>query len=214
MPTEINVPVISLEVRSTPPSPPLIRCLGCPLQWPSRHLAILWPLEPTPASNVQPSSLTYQCAQLQGLHDPLTRPRLAASLASAARSSGFFQITDHPLPPSLLSRAFATSAALFALPLERKQALARDPHTNRGWDSFGGQDLGGAIGVGHEGVDKTTAAEKAEGGRAGGADTKEGWMVGPGGVGEGWEYWGRFGHGRNVLPGEGEVEGAGEVLEE
>jgi len=128
--------------------------------------------------------------------------------------SGFFQVTNHPIQADLLKKVFATSSKMFALPLARKQALARNPQTNRGWDSFGGQDLAGAIGLGHDGVDKTTAAEKAALQEAVGADTKEGWMIGPDGVDEAWEYWGRFGHGRNVFPQEDEVAGVGKVMKE
>ncbi|GAA5894098.1 hypothetical protein JCM6882_007983 [Rhodosporidiobolus microsporus] len=162
------------------------------------------------------------------LHDldvPARRKELAEQLGRAARNSGFFQIVNHGvpqgeqfpsvscllplsfLPADLIDRAFAVTQQAFALPLEEKQQYTRNPQTNRGYDVLGGQALKGAIGVGHDEQEKNGDIADAET-----PDLKEGWMIGPDGVDQTFEYWGRFGHGTNVLPSSTQVPQMKEVM--
>ncbi|GAA5858874.1 hypothetical protein JCM8547_007138 [Rhodosporidiobolus lusitaniae] len=143
---------------------------------------------------------------LHDLDDPERRKEVAAQLGKAARTTGFFQVTNHGVPSDLISRAFLLTSRIFALPLSEKQKHARNPQTNRGYDVLGGQALKGAIGVGHDEQEKN-------GDRANFADPDlKGWMIGPPNVDSTHEYWGRFGHGTNVLPPEELVPGVEEVM--
>ncbi|GAA6021716.1 hypothetical protein JCM10207_008553 [Rhodosporidiobolus poonsookiae] len=144
------------------------------------------------------------------LHDldvPGRREEVAAQLGRAARGSGFFQIINHGVSQDLVKRAFELTEKIFALPLEEKAKYTRNPKTNRGFDILGGQALKGAIGIGHD--DQENNGDVAD---FSVPDMKEGWMIGPDGVDETFEYWGRFGHGTNVLPPESSVPGVKETM--
>lgn len=52
------------------------------------------------------------------------RAACAAEIGRACAEVGFFRIANHGVEPALLSRAFEAAAAFFALPLERKMAVA------------------------------------------------------------------------------------------
>lgn len=112
---------------------------------------------------------------------------------------------DHGLSEELLADAFDVAKRVFDLPLSEKTKLTRNTDTNRGYDVLAGQALKGAIGVGHDDQEKTTEADSSP-------DLKEGYMIGPKGVDETFEYWGRFGHGTNVFPSEELVPGMEQVM--
>ncbi|KAK4050740.1 hypothetical protein OIO90_004962 [Microbotryomycetes sp. JL221] len=134
---------------------------------------------------------------LRNMHDPARRLEIAKQIGQAARSSGFWQIVDHPFPQELLEDAFKVTRLLFDMPLSEKQQYLRNTQTNRGYDILGGQALKGNIGVGHDDQQKKRSGDEDSTGEN---DMKEGWMVGPSNVNEQHEYWGRFGHGVNRLP--------------
>ncbi|KAM0754687.1 Clavaminate synthase-like protein [Meredithblackwellia eburnea MCA 4105] len=137
---------------------------------------------------------------------------LATQFKEAALEHGFLEVVDHGLPQELISRAFAAAELFFALPMEEKVKLERDSWTNRGYELIGGQNLEGSLGKNkeHEGahlVDKEQMSKKV-------GDSKEGLMMGYGGIKEGDEYWGRYAHGPNRLPPDELVPGLKGVVDE
>ena len=54
------------------------------------------------------------------------RDRLGEAIAQACLDTGFFYITNHGVPQSLIDDTFAQSRRFHALPLEVKQTLALD----------------------------------------------------------------------------------------
>jgi len=109
---------------------------------------------------------------------------------------------DHSIPAALVARAFDAAERFFALPAEVKEAYARNPQTNRGYEVLGGQVLEGSLGTTeHEGK-ALVAAEKV-------GDRKEGLMMG-----RDQEDEGKFGRGRNVWPDDGVCEGLRETVTE
>jgi isopenicillin N synthase-like dioxygenase len=87
---------------------------------------------------------------------------------SACIHTGFFQIVNHGVSPSLQKSVFEASKNVFALPHQEKLALKRDPFGNRGYEILEGQSLDGAV----EGLHKNIQSEY------GGNDLKEGYYVG------------------------------------
>jgi isopenicillin N synthase-like dioxygenase len=73
--------------------------------------------------------------------DAAGRARAAAELGAACRELGFFYAVGHGLPPELPARLFAASERFFALPEERKLALAmaRGGRAWRGYFPLGGE---------------------------------------------------------------------------
>jgi isopenicillin N synthase-like dioxygenase len=67
---------------------------------------------------------------------------LARQLGEACRGIGFFYVTGHGIGGPLIDRTFEQAGAFFALPLEKKMAVAmfRSPH-NRGYMPFEGETL-------------------------------------------------------------------------
>jgi len=61
--------------------------------------------------------------------------RIAAQISSAAENWGFFQIINHGVPDSLISRVQAASKAFFQLPIEGKDAYANEPKNPIGYGS-------------------------------------------------------------------------------
>lgn len=74
--------------------------------------------------------------------DPAGIDALARQLGAACRGIGFFYVTGHGIDPALTRHTFAMSKALFALPLDKKMAVAmsQSPH-NRGYMPFEGETL-------------------------------------------------------------------------
>ena len=61
---------------------------------------------------------------------------VAAAVRRAATEAGFFYIANHGIPPATIDAAFAASRRFFALPLERKLAVAVD-RRHRGYIRIG-----------------------------------------------------------------------------
>lgn len=72
-------------------------------------------------------------------NSPEGRLELAKSLITAFRTTGFVTLTNHGLPPSLLSTALQTSRQLFALSLEQKLLAPHPPgpEVHRGYSQPG-----------------------------------------------------------------------------
>ena len=68
--------------------------------------------------------------------------RVAAQLGRACRDTGFFYVSGHGIPDSLMSGIFATAHAFFAEPLAQKEAISikRSPH-NRGYGGIATESL-------------------------------------------------------------------------
>jgi len=74
--------------------------------------------------------------------DIAKRAEVAARLDSACVEIGFFQVVGHGIDEHLIQRMYDVSRAFFALPLERKNAVAQpDKDTIRGYSSIGEQAL-------------------------------------------------------------------------
>jgi isopenicillin N synthase-like dioxygenase len=73
------------------------------------------------------------------LSDPL--PQVARAIGAACRDSGFFYVTGHGVPDSLLARLESLSRQFFALPLEAKLeiAMARGGRAWRGYFPVGAE---------------------------------------------------------------------------
>jgi isopenicillin N synthase-like dioxygenase len=82
----------------------------------------------------------------------VARRAVARQVGTACREVGFFVVTGHGVPTSLIAHAFAESARLFAQPAEVKRAMAIDRlGSNRGY-----------VGLGVEALDEKTAADHKE----------------------------------------------------
>lgn len=62
------------------------------------------------------------------------RAEITQALWQAATEIGFFQLTNHGIPQSLVDEAFAMSAGFFALPKDTKAQYPLRPGTNAGWE--------------------------------------------------------------------------------
>src|ERR1700722_15718293 len=71
---------------------------------------------------------------------------LRERLRTFAHEVGFFYLTGHGVPDSLIDRVLAAARALFALPQADKDAIAmvNSPHF-RGYTRLGGELTGGAV---------------------------------------------------------------------
>jgi isopenicillin N synthase-like dioxygenase len=58
---------------------------------------------------------------------------VAAAIADACRTWGFFQVVNHGIAKALIDRVFAEARAFFALPVESKRALSRTKDNPRGY---------------------------------------------------------------------------------
>src|SRR3981081_2020736 len=67
---------------------------------------------------------------------------VASALGNACRDVGFFYISGHGVPPSLIARVFQTSAAFFAGPASIREAASfSGPGDNPGYIRLGGEAL-------------------------------------------------------------------------
>jgi isopenicillin N synthase-like dioxygenase len=67
---------------------------------------------------------------------------VAEALGSACRDVGFFYVTGHGVPATLISRVFEMSAAFFAGPASFREAASfSGPGDNRGYIRLGGETL-------------------------------------------------------------------------
>lgn len=62
------------------------------------------------------------------------KAEITEQLWSAATEIGFFQLTNHGIPQTLVDEAFALSAEFFDLSPEEKSAYPLRPGTNSGWE--------------------------------------------------------------------------------
>jgi len=78
---------------------------------------------------------------LRGPADAAGRARAARELGAACRAVGFFYAEGHGIAPELVERLRAASRRFFALPEERKRAIAmeRGGRAWRGWFPLGGE---------------------------------------------------------------------------
>jgi isopenicillin N synthase-like dioxygenase len=84
--------------------------------------------------------------------DTVARRVLAKQIGAACRDVGFFVLTEHGVPASLVNETFAASARLFALPAAVKREMAIDRlGSNRGY-----------VGLGIEALDDEAAADHKE----------------------------------------------------
>ena len=62
------------------------------------------------------------------------KAEITEALWQAATGIGFFQLTNHGIPETLIDEAFALSDEFFALPAETKGRYPLRPGTNAGWE--------------------------------------------------------------------------------
>jgi isopenicillin N synthase-like dioxygenase len=67
--------------------------------------------------------------------------KVAAEIGAACRDIGFFYVAGHPVPPSLMSEAFAASAAFFDQPDTVKRSVLYAAAGNRGYVPMKGEAL-------------------------------------------------------------------------
>lgn len=77
--------------------------------------------------------------------DAASRRRTAEALDAAARDSGFFAVTGHPVPQALIDDTIAQARAFFALPLEEKQRRTTD-RSYRGYQAMSATALAKTLG--------------------------------------------------------------------
>ena len=74
--------------------------------------------------------------------DEAARRATADAIDRACRDHGFFYLAGHGVPAPLIERAFAEARRFFALPIERKAAIAIEHSPcHRGWFAVGGENL-------------------------------------------------------------------------
>lgn len=62
------------------------------------------------------------------------KPEITEALWNAATGIGFFQLTNHGIPQSLIDEAFWLSEKFFDLPQDTKAKYPLEPGTNSGWE--------------------------------------------------------------------------------
>ncbi|KAJ5328386.1 hypothetical protein N7452_008776 [Penicillium brevicompactum] len=73
---------------------------------------------------------------------PSDKHAVALSITEAFKTSGFLYLKSHGIPPSVVSRVFASSARFFARPQNQKDALGwTTPQSNRGYVAIGREKL-------------------------------------------------------------------------
>ena len=70
------------------------------------------------------------------------REGFVSDLSSACRGTGFFLVTGHGIPQSLIDKTLSVADRFFALPVEEKAKLdIRTVGNNRGWSGPGTENL-------------------------------------------------------------------------
>jgi isopenicillin N synthase-like dioxygenase len=119
----------------------------------------------------EPTVADIPVIDLAPLHDKSAPPAAIDAIVDEIReaciNTGFFQIINHGVSPTLQQSVFQASKRVFELPTSEKLALKRDPFGNRGYEILEGQALDGAV-EGH----KRLPSEYV------GMDMKEGYYVG------------------------------------
>ncbi|KAJ6113089.1 hypothetical protein N7512_008413 [Penicillium capsulatum] len=73
---------------------------------------------------------------------PSDKHAVALSVTNAFKTSGFLYLKSHGIPPSVVSRAFASSARFFKRPQSQKDGLSwTNPQSNRGYIATGQEKL-------------------------------------------------------------------------
>jgi isopenicillin N synthase-like dioxygenase len=73
---------------------------------------------------------------------PSDKHAVALSITNAFKTSGFVYLKDHGIPPSVVSRVFASSAGFFRRPQSQKDGLGwTTPQSNRGYVAIGREKL-------------------------------------------------------------------------
>lgn len=67
--------------------------------------------------------------------------KVAAAIGAACRDIGFFYVASHPVPPSLVSKAFAAAAQFFDQPDAMKRSVLYTASGNRGYVPMKGEAL-------------------------------------------------------------------------
>ncbi|KGO45263.1 Oxoglutarate/iron-dependent dioxygenase [Penicillium expansum] len=99
---------------------------------------------------------------------PSDKHAVALSITQAFKTSGFLYLKAHGIPPSIVSKVFASSARFFARPQSQKDSLGwTTPQSNRGYVAIGREKL--------MTVDETNGAEAL---RASAPDIKETMEIG------------------------------------
>ncbi|CAG8981202.1 hypothetical protein HYALB_00013863 [Hymenoscyphus albidus] len=82
-----------------------------------------------------PTKYTTRTIPKISLHNfPNRIPEITSQLIHAAETDGFFVLTNHSIPPSLITSQFALSKSFFSLP-EPTKASIPFTHANTGWES-------------------------------------------------------------------------------
>ncbi|KAJ5492196.1 Oxoglutarate/iron-dependent dioxygenase [Penicillium expansum] len=73
---------------------------------------------------------------------PSDKHAVALSITQAFKTSGFLYLKAHGIPPSIVSKVFASSARFFARPQSQKDSLGwTTPQSNRGYVAIGREKL-------------------------------------------------------------------------
>ncbi len=79
---------------------------------------------------------------LFGRGDAASRRRVAGEIGRACREIGFFYITNHDVPATLIEQTFAAALRFFAQPLDLKNCIAiENSPCHRGYFGMGGENL-------------------------------------------------------------------------
>ena len=98
---------------------------------------------------------------------PAAINQIVTQIRESCMNTGFFQIVNRGISPTLQHAVFNASKKVFELPMSEKLALKRDPFGNRGYEILEGQALDGAV-EGHKKMESEYS----------GNDLKEGYYVG------------------------------------
>ncbi len=98
------------------------------------------------ATPAKPTTFTIPTVNLQPyIDDPYSvqANEIVSQVATACKTSGFFQIIGHGIARELQQAVFTAAAAFFSLPVEEKKMLDPSAHgvSNRGYEVIGSQVL-------------------------------------------------------------------------
>lgn len=78
---------------------------------------------------------------LQPWLDGSAPDQVVAQIRSACMTYGFFQLVGHGVPLSSQRQAFECAKRFFALPLDQKKSLTKNPLSGRGYEPMASQAL-------------------------------------------------------------------------
>ncbi|MCO5561087.1 hypothetical protein L7F22_014708 [Adiantum nelumboides] len=141
-------------------SPAIVTQANVPLEWPEpiQRVQLLAEsgVSELPTQYVRPEServddiefideLEIPLIDISGLDDDKRRKLVLAEIGHACEECGFFQVTNHGIPLSLLQRTLLVAKQFFDLPLDEKQAYANNPLTYEGYGSRLGVEKGAIL---------------------------------------------------------------------